>query len=212
MRNEDVRTLTGHAIADVPLRNALAQPSEITNVCMQEAQTTWAPRFHNNESVTTQMSQGTGIKTIEKYGGQPTAARDYSQSASKCGGLPSIELFGESSHDYDKAQFSERDLKLMLSKQNVSDYDYKNGFGDIKQKQESGGIMDFLRRQFGKNKEEIQSSHPGSWMNGGKCGTDDRGITSHLSSRRMTDAERIVEQKLIEQKLREIKLRERFNF
>ncbi len=85
----DVQTLTGHAVIDVPIRNAHAQQAEASNVCIQEVQSTWSLPQRNGDAVTTQ-GQGGG----SKCGGYPSEGSNQSQGIPKCSGLPSLELNG----------------------------------------------------------------------------------------------------------------------
>jgi hypothetical protein len=236
MPNDNVQTLTGHAVLDAPIRTAQGQASEATNVCAQEAQSTWGPSQQNGDNITTQMTQSAGAK---------------------CDGLPSLEIDGLDSNmgpfdpNYrrygdNKPHFNDqRDLR------NRNDfgfeYDYKNGSG----KDGKGGCPQFEERDytaphgspipgkpdprhnphqggdhadlnaipgydgkpghFEKRKEDVQMQKMKEKLDGGKCGGIDGSRTeTPMTERQLTESERIIEQKIIEQKIREMKLRERY--
>ncbi len=231
MPNDNVQTLTGHAVLDAPIRNAQAQASDATNVCTQEAQSTWGPRQQNGDNVTTQMTQ----------------------TAPKCNGLPSLEIEGLDSNmgpfDPNAGRFG--DQPRLREKQNQRfhdfEYDYKNGNG----KDGKGGCPQFEERDYtsahgspvpGKpdprhnphqggpdlhavpGYEKPEFTHKPDYekpdffkkpneKNGGKCGGIDGSRTeTPTTQRQLTESERIIEQKIIDQKIREMKLRERYRF
>lgn len=143
MRNSDVQTLTGHAVLDAPIRNAQSQSAEATNVCTQEAQSTWGPRQQNGDNVTTQMTQSAEARSSEsKCGGYP---RDDRPGIPKCGGLPSLDIDGLDSNmgpfDPNAGGFGH---SLRFQNENNrrfhdTEYDYKNGSG----KPGKGGCPEF---------------------------------------------------------------------
>lgn len=129
MPNDNVQTLTGHAVVDAPVRNALPQISDFTSASAQEAQSTWGPRPQGGDNVTTQMTQ---------------------TAAGKCNGLPSLEIEGL---DSNMGPFDPNFDRYNRDGQRFHDfeYDYKNGSGkDAKNsgKDGKGGCPQFEERDY----------------------------------------------------------------
>ncbi|MCC7531696.1 MAG: hypothetical protein IT342_24545 [Candidatus Melainabacteria bacterium] len=224
MPNDNVQTLTGQAVLDAPIRNAQSQSSESTNVCTQEAQSTWGPRQQSGDNVTTQLTQSAeALSNESKCGGYPPGGRP---GIPKCSGLPSLDIDGLDSNmgpfDPNAGRFGDQ------SGFDDFENDYKNGSGkggkggctefepkpDLDCKPNFGnkpeyGKPDHCKEQFGN--DDIQSSSVKNKLGGSKCGgANGAAAETHTTQRRMAESESIIEQKIIEQKLREMKLRERY--
>lgn len=235
MPNDNVQTLTGHAVLDAPIRNAQSQSSESTNVCTQEAQSTWGPRQQNGDNVTTQMTESAESRSNEsKCGGYP---RDDRPGIPKCGGLPNLDIDGLDSDmgpfDPNAGGFGGQSRFRDQYDERFSDmeYDYKNGSGktgkgscpefepkpDLDRKPDFSYKSEFEKPDFFKKQFE-KHGHDGSQtqsmknkIDGGKYGgVDGRRSETPTTQHQLTESERIIEQKIIDQKIREMKLRERY--
>ncbi len=174
-------TLTGHPMQEVPAYRNPFQP-ETNSVCMQEAQSAWAPRHQSGDSISMQMTQNAGVSTNEsKCGGYPSANWVGKPDFPQFSGLPSFELDGLDS--------------------NMGPFDpHQENYGKLPP------LNNFNKPHFNDGGKCGGADGATSHTSQRRMTEGERRIEQKLIE------QKLIEQKIIEQKLREMKLRERFGF